>query len=293
MKLEGIVEEFAARVGVAADPRVDALRSENQGLRGRISSLEQDLERVSGELAALRAALPSIEARMFEKPGKKRPRAASPEGSPPAVAAGDPAVAGAGDRPVSLSEVSSLLDRRLMDLRGDIASIVLATLRSPPEEGVGASLSRGAAQSGSLPSGAEVRAVGREAAPVSGGSAAPALAGVLADAPGSGAVSGMVVTGGSRRRRRPNKARKKAAAQKRRDLVVPAPSTSVVSLTIDKKKDGENRTYASVLAEARSKVNLSELGIEQLQMRRGATGSREAFIGAQYNWTRCNCPPCY
>jgi len=161
-------------------------------------------------------------------------------------------------------------------------------MRSPPEEGAGASLSRGATQSVSLPSGAEVRAVGREAAPVSGGSAAPASAGVLADAPGSGAVSGMVVASGSRRRRRSKKARRRTAAQNRRDLVVPAPSTSVVSLTIDKKEGGENRTYASVLAEARSKVNLSELGIEQLQIRRGATGSLLMSVSGRQAVGRAN-----
>jgi len=55
--------------------------------------------------------------------------------------------------------------------------------------------------------------------------------------------------------------------------VAPASSTSVVSLTIDKRKGGEDRTYASVLAEAKSKVNLPALGIQQLSMRRGVTGS--------------------
>jgi len=275
MKLGSIAEEFAARVGAAANPQVDALRSENQGLRGRITSLERELERVSGELAALRAALPSIEAQLFEKPGKKRPRLVSPEGSPSVVDAGDPAVIGAGDRPVSLVEVTSLLDRRLADLRGDMASIVSATLRSLPEEGAGASPSGGVSQSGFLSSGVGARAAGRVAVPASGGSAAPASAGVLADAPGTGAVT-RIASSGIRRRSRPKKAQKKKRSTSTQDgskSVVSASSVAMVSLTIDKRKGGADRTYASVLNEAKSRINLPDLGIEQLRMRRGATGS--------------------
>jgi len=274
MKLGGIAEEFAARVGAAADPQVDALRSENQGLRGRITSLERELERVSRELAALRAALPSIEAQLFEKPGKKRPRLVSPEGSPSVGAAGAPAVVGAGDRPVSLVEVTSLLDQRLADLRGDMVFIVSATLRSLPEEGAGASPSGGVSQSGFLSSGVGARAAGRVAVPASGGSAAPASAGVLADAPGPGAVTRIASSG--TRRSRPKKAQKKKRSTSTQDgskSVVSAPSVAMVSLTIDKKKGGADRTYASVLNEAKSRINLPDLGIEQLRMRRGATGS--------------------
>jgi len=46
---------------------------------------------------------------------KERLNAAKREELRLAVVAGDPAVVGAGDRPVSFAEVSSLLDRRLMD----------------------------------------------------------------------------------------------------------------------------------------------------------------------------------
>ncbi|XP_013174506.1 PREDICTED: recombination repair protein 1-like, partial [Papilio xuthus] len=60
-----------------------------------------------------------------------------------------------------------------------------------------------------------------------------------------------------------------------------APKTAAVTLTLAPGAEESGATYAAVLAEAKSRINLAELGIADVKFRRAATGARMLEVGGE------------
>lgn len=191
---------------------------------------------------------PELRPNIFSEMSDRRRRdPASSGGSPPEVTEG-PLV----DDPLRLADVSSLLDRRLADLRADIVSTVLISIGPALRGRDGAPPFGGVADP--LPAEEmDVSAPALAAGPVPGGSAssAPAEVSAAASAPGTRLSDGK---NNSRRRRGPRRARRGGEALSPRPQRsvrrtgggsrIRVPSGAVVSLTV---RDNEQRERIVIL----------------------------------------------
>ncbi|XP_045534330.1 uncharacterized protein LOC123721075 [Papilio machaon] len=89
----------------------------------------------------------------------------------------------------------------------------------------------------------------------------------------------VVSRGAKKAAKKASKGPDKTRPPERPKVKLRAPKTAAVTLTLAPGAEESGTTYATVLAEAKSRINLAELGIADVKFRRAATGARMLEVG--------------